>query len=157
MTPDGISKQFHFGVDVSAPNGTPVYATLTGVVSIHPLHQDVVLIDASGGVEFSYWHIIPIVHGGERAVAYETVIGRVERPWAHVHFSELASGVTSTLFVQERWGRTPIERSRQSAPSSSSVTAGRSASLQRMEQSMSSPRSRTRHQSRRRLRGATLP
>jgi hypothetical protein len=92
LTPDGISKQFHFGVDVSAPNGTPVYATLTGVVSIHPLHEDVVLIDAPGGVEFSYWHIVPTVHGGEHAVAYRTVIGHVERPWAHVHFSEARYG-----------------------------------------------------------------
>jgi len=92
VTPDGISKQFHFGVDVSAPNGTPVYATVTGVASIHPLHRDVVLIDASGGVELSYWHIVPTVHGGERVVAYKTVIGRVERPWAHVHFSEARFG-----------------------------------------------------------------
>ena len=30
------TRQFHFGVDVSAPNGTPVYATLTGPVWIHP-------------------------------------------------------------------------------------------------------------------------
>jgi hypothetical protein len=92
MTPDGVSKQFHFGVDVSAPNGTPVYATLTGSISIHPLHRDVVLIDGPGGGEFSYWHIVPAVHGGEHAVAYRTVIGYVERPWAHVHFSEARSG-----------------------------------------------------------------
>jgi hypothetical protein len=92
ITPDGISKQFHFGVDVSAPNGTPVYATLTGSISIHPLHHDVMLIDGPDGVEFSYWHIVPTVHGGEHAVAYRTLIGHVERPWAHVHFSEARYG-----------------------------------------------------------------
>jgi hypothetical protein len=92
LTPDGISKQFHFGVDVSAPNGTPVYATLSGSLSIHPLHPDVVLIDAPGGIEFSYWHVVPAVHGGEHAVAYRTLIGHVERPWAHVHFSEARYG-----------------------------------------------------------------
>jgi hypothetical protein len=92
MTPDGISKQFHFGVDVSAPNGTPVYATLTGAISIHPLHRDVVLIDGAGGVEFSYWHIVPAVHSGGHAVAYQTLLGHVEQPWGHVHFSEARYG-----------------------------------------------------------------
>jgi len=86
------SRQFHFGVDVSAPNGTPVYATLTGRVSIHPEHNDVVFVD-NGGVEFSYWHIVPSVHSGDTAVAYRTVIGRIEHPWAHVHFSEMQNGV----------------------------------------------------------------
>jgi hypothetical protein len=87
------SRQFHFGVDVSAPNGTPVYATLTGRVSIHPEHDDVVFVDGSGGVEFSYWHIVPSVHTGDAAVAYKTVVGRIEAPWAHVHFSEMRNGV----------------------------------------------------------------
>src|SRR5438067_5010585 len=92
LNADGsISRQFHFGVDVSAPDGTPVYATLSGRISIDSLHNDVVLIDAPGGVEFSYWHIIPTVHSGE-AVAYKTMIGRVEFPWAHVHFSEMRNG-----------------------------------------------------------------
>ena len=61
LNADGTtSRQFHFGVDVSAPNGTPVYATLTGRVSIHPEHGDVVFIDGSNGVEFSYWHVVPV-------------------------------------------------------------------------------------------------
>ena len=93
LNPDGsTSRQFHFGVDVSAPNGTPVFATLSGRVSIHPEHNDVVFIDGAPGVEFSYWHIIPNVHSGDTAVAYKTVIGRVESPWAHVHFSEMRDG-----------------------------------------------------------------
>lgn len=92
--PDGSRfYQFHFGVDVSAPNGTPVYATLTGRASIHPNHDDVVLIDGTGGVEFQYWHIVPTIHSGEEVTAYRTMIGRVESPWLHVHFSELQNGV----------------------------------------------------------------
>lgn len=91
-TPSGTSKQFHFGVDVFAPNGTPVYATISGSVSIHDLHPDVVLIDAPGGVRFEYWHVVPAVRGGAHAVAYVTVIGYVEKPWAHVHFSEWRDG-----------------------------------------------------------------
>ncbi len=92
LNADGsLSRQFHFGVDVSATNGTPVYATINGRISIDSLHNDVVLIDGPGGVEFSYWHISPVVHTGE-AVAYKTMIGHVEAPWGHVHFSEMRDG-----------------------------------------------------------------
>jgi hypothetical protein len=87
---EGGRRQFHFGVDVSAPNGTPVYATLSGRVSL--LHEDVVEISGADGVEFSYWHILPTVRPGSYAVAYRTVIGHVEKPWAHVHFSEARYG-----------------------------------------------------------------
>jgi hypothetical protein len=90
---NGQTRQFHFGVDVSASNGTPVYATLTGTASIHPLHPDVVLVSGASGLQFSYWHIVPTIRNGQRAVAYETVIGHIERPWAHVHFSEARGGV----------------------------------------------------------------
>jgi murein DD-endopeptidase MepM/ murein hydrolase activator NlpD len=88
----GQSKQFHFGVDISAPNGTPVFATLTGRVSIHPLHATTVLIVDESGLEFSYWHVAPTVRSGQRAIAYKTVIGRIEAPYGHVHFSERRNG-----------------------------------------------------------------
>ena len=84
----GRSRQFHFGIDISAPNGTPVYATLSGTISIHSLHATTVLIAGANGVEFSYWHVVPTVRSGQRAVAYRTVIGHIEEPYGHVHFSE---------------------------------------------------------------------
>jgi hypothetical protein len=87
---EGGKRQFHFGVDVSAPNGTPVYATISGRISL--LHSDVVEITGAAGVEFSYWHVIPTVRPGSYAVAYRTMIGRIEKPWAHVHFSEAHYG-----------------------------------------------------------------
>ena len=38
--PDGtIHRTFHFGVDVSAPDGTAVYATVSGVVAANALHR----------------------------------------------------------------------------------------------------------------------
>jgi hypothetical protein len=89
---DGESRQFHFGIDVSAPNGTPVYATLSGRVWIHPLHETTVEIEGSSGREFSYWHVAPSVRGGEYITAYETVIGHIEAPYGHVHFSEARYG-----------------------------------------------------------------
>jgi hypothetical protein len=88
-----VVRQFHFGIDVSAPNGTAVYATLSGSISIDARHSDVVHVIDASGVDFSYWHIVPTVKTGQRAVAYETLIGHIERPWAHVHFSEARGGV----------------------------------------------------------------
>src|SRR4051794_10011503 len=67
---DGGRQQFHFGVDVAAKNGTPVYATLSGRVYLD--HVDVVAIVGAGGLEFSYWHIWPTVHTGQYVSAYRT-------------------------------------------------------------------------------------
>lgn len=86
------TKQFHFGVDISAPNDTPVYATLTGRISIHPRHPHTVGIVGRDGQEHSYWHVIPTVRTGERAIAFRTVVGRIEAPYGHVHFSEARHG-----------------------------------------------------------------
>ena len=85
-------KQFHFGVDVSAPNGTPVYATLTGTAYVNSRHATTVEIVGSNGVEFSYWHIHPAVTHGQHVLAHETVIGHIEKPYGHVHFSEKRDG-----------------------------------------------------------------
>lgn len=90
----GASHSFHFGVDVSCPNGTPVYATLTGVATRHPLHADVIEVVAPDGRRvLGYWHIRPRVPEGAHVVAYRTVIGTVEAPWEHVHVAERLDGV----------------------------------------------------------------
>jgi hypothetical protein len=86
------SHQFHFGVDISAPNGTPVYATISGRIYLHPLHSTTIAVVDDSGVEFSYWHVVPVVRNGQRATAYRTVIGRIEEPYGHVHFSERREG-----------------------------------------------------------------
>jgi hypothetical protein len=88
----GESRQFHFGVDISAPNGTPVYATLSGTAYIHSLHSTTIEVVGTNGVEFSYWHVVPTVRSGQRVTAYETVIGHIEEPYGHVHFSEKRAG-----------------------------------------------------------------
>jgi hypothetical protein len=87
------NHQFHFGVDVSAPDGTPVYATISGRAYIHPLHPTTIAVVADSGVEFSYWHVVPSIREGARAIAYRTVIGHIEAPYAHVHFSERRNGI----------------------------------------------------------------
>src|SRR5262245_32329628 len=84
------SHSFHFGVDVSAPDGTAVYATLTGTAVIDPANAEVVDIRSASDPEllFSYWHVVPAVRDGEPVVAYRTVIGHIARGWEHVHFGE---------------------------------------------------------------------
>lgn len=87
-------SSFHFGVDVSAPDGTPVYATITGTVRLMPRHRETVEIVAPGWrTIFQYWHVVPSVSQGQRVVAYRTVIGHIKAPWEHVHFAELRRGV----------------------------------------------------------------
>ncbi len=90
----GRSHSFHFGVDVSCPDGTPVYATITGRAYISPRHPETVSVIADHGkVEFGYWHIVPTIRSGQRVTAYRTVIGKVAHPWEHVHFAEHRKGV----------------------------------------------------------------
>lgn len=90
---DEAHGTFHFGVDVVAPNGTPVYSPRDGVAGSNGLHRDVVTVSQGGGNTLEFWHVVPAVRPGTRVVAYRTVVGWVEKPWAHVHFSEAAGGV----------------------------------------------------------------
>jgi hypothetical protein len=93
LTPHGWVSSFHFGVDISAPDGAPVYATLTGVVELRADRPETVSVRGSGGTVFEYWHVVPTVRAGQRVTAYRTVLGRVARGEGHVHFSELQGGV----------------------------------------------------------------
>lgn len=84
---------FHFGIDVSAPNGTAVYSPRDGVAGSNRLHTDVVIVSSGGGNALEFWHITPAVKPGSYVHAYRTVVGYIEKPWAHVHFSERVGGV----------------------------------------------------------------
>ena len=85
----GSSRAFHFGVDIAAPNGTPVYAVAGGTVHLeNPRAVSV----AAAGVEFGYWHIVPAVAHLER-VSRHQLLGHVAAPWLHVHFAERRGGL----------------------------------------------------------------
>jgi hypothetical protein len=85
----GTSKAFHFGIDISAPNGTPVYAVTAGQVHLEDARAISV---AAGDGEFGYWHVVPAVHHLERVERHQ-LLGHVEAPWLHVHFAERRGGV----------------------------------------------------------------
>jgi peptidase M23-like protein len=87
MTASG-SFTFHFGIDIAAPNGTPVYAVRSGVASFNGRRN--VRVDAGDGTTFEYWHLAPAVRAGQTVVAYETVLGHVTLE--HLHFSEFDHG-----------------------------------------------------------------
>ena len=86
---DELSSNFHFGIDISAADGTPVYAVEPGVVSRHPDH---VAVRTSSGRDFGYWHLTPAVRN-RRHVARGDLLGYVQHGWGHVHFAESLNGV----------------------------------------------------------------
>jgi hypothetical protein len=80
------SHAFHFGIDVSAPNGTAVYAVAPGTVFIEDKGHAVAVAGPNGRT-FSYWHIKPVV-AHRQSVRLHQLLGHIEAPWAHVHLAE---------------------------------------------------------------------
>ena len=83
------SKAFHFGIDVSAPDGTAVYAVAGGKVHFEG-GQNIGIVTGSGR-SHGYWHIVPRVSHGQR-VRKHALLGHVARSWGHVHFAERLDG-----------------------------------------------------------------
>ena len=79
---------FHFGVDIAVPDGTPVYAVEPGIIVRGP--QSVSLRRPNRRV-FGYWHVRPVVHTGEH-VRLHQLLGYVVPGWGHVHFAETVAG-----------------------------------------------------------------
>lgn len=79
-------KAFHFGIDVAAPDGTPVYAVTGG--ELYLSHGSLCVV-AGAGHEFGYWHI----RANPQLVEHQTVrkhelLGWIAPNWGHVHFAE---------------------------------------------------------------------
>lgn len=89
----GEHGSFHFGIDISAADGTAVYAAADGVVSLTAGRPNLVTVLTGAGAGHEYWHVVPAVRQGARAIAGRTVVGHVQAPWGHVHFSEVRGGV----------------------------------------------------------------
>jgi hypothetical protein len=82
---------FHSGVDISAPDGTPVYPVESGTV--RSVSDVWLVVDGGNGRSFEYWHIAPVVSVGQHVTAETTVLGHILRGCGHVHLTELDNGV----------------------------------------------------------------
>jgi hypothetical protein len=85
-------RNFHFGIDIPAPGGTPVYAVTAGTAVLAPDRVAVLSpAVAKHATGFAYWHILPAV-GEYRYVHKHALIGWVNPAWGHLHFAELDQG-----------------------------------------------------------------
>jgi hypothetical protein len=85
---DGPSiLSFHQGIDIVAPNGTPIYPVESGTA--HYLGAATLNIDTGDDVVFQYFHILPIVGEGQAVIARKTILGYVQAPYGHVHLTEI--------------------------------------------------------------------
>src|SRR6266700_5037327 len=53
---------FHQGIDISAPDGTPIYPVVSGTARY--LGAAVLNVNAGNDVVFQYFHVVPIVGEG---------------------------------------------------------------------------------------------
>ncbi len=79
---------FHSGVDIAAPDGTPVYAVEPGKAVRGP---DKVDVGRPNRRVFVYWHIRPVVSTGQH-VRLHQLLGYILPGWGHVHFAETVAG-----------------------------------------------------------------
>ena len=86
---DSTQRTFHFGIDISAHGGTPVFAIEPGTAR----HLGAWTVEVrSGARTFEYWHIVPAVRDGQW-VGRHTLLGRTRSIFNHLHLSERYAGV----------------------------------------------------------------
>lgn len=87
----GDAKSFHFGIDVSAPDGTAVYAVESGQVFLTRGRMAVAV--KGPGRTFGYWHVLPAVRNHQMVRLHQLLgyICSMDGGGAHVHLAERKS------------------------------------------------------------------
>ncbi len=91
MLTDGLQGPgtflFHNGIDIAAPEGTPVYPVISGNVLY--IDDTAISVKTKGRGVFQYFHLVVKVRNGQHVVAGKTVLGTVMHAYDHVHLSEI--------------------------------------------------------------------
>ena len=82
---------FHFGIDVSVRDGTPVYSVIAGTVHLDVAGGPQNIAVTSPGVTHGYWHVRPAVAHGQHVNQHD-LLGHVAATQGHVHFAERTPG-----------------------------------------------------------------
>ena len=86
----GGGFSFHQGLDISAPDGSPVYAVSSGTVV--RARGGRVTVECGNGRTFQYWHIEPAARVGQHTIAGKTLLGFIQPKREHVHLTHLEDG-----------------------------------------------------------------
>ena len=93
------SKAFHFGIDVSAPDGTAVYAVAGGTVHSEGA-QNVGVVDRRRPLARLLAH--RPARPPRARVRKHQLLGHIAKGWGHVHFADRIGARTGTRCAQER-------------------------------------------------------
>ena len=95
----GVGSSYHQGVDIGAPDGSPIYASGYGTVSIagwYGGYGNAVKIGHGGGLETLYGHMSAVAVAPGQTVVPGQVIGYVgstgNSTGPHIHYSILVDG-----------------------------------------------------------------